>query len=487
MTPGHVRYSFYSSLLPSALSTAFILLTGCGSSSGSLPHGTTAVTLLASSTADDRLTQFTMGLTGVSLVSKTGKEVPILTSPIYTEFMHLNGVEEPLLTVSIPPDTYTSAKISVGFSMLDCVEVSQQGGLNGIGLSAGDVKSKNVAVSLPTPIQVSGDSTTILLNLMAGPSSSKAVCDKGIDNFAVAPTFTLTQPAANDVGTIRNLQGIVEAVGADGSLTVSSIDGPSVRFNGPSGAAEMAAPPQWQVVTASGTVFEGLQNASGLAVGQPVDMDVTLENGSLTATRILVTDANPSALSLFTGPLLSANSAVEPVSVWARGGVGTPQYLGMTPFSLTGAHFGISSALTNLSELPFTAKFDASSFTWGQAVDVTAHQHLNSTGSLPVTTVTLVPQTVNGAVQAISTSGNFTEYTVSLPAYDLFPQLALQWGQSEHLDSPNIITVYADKNAQSQTAVPIAVGGIYRFNGLVFNDNGTLRMDCVRIRDGVLD
>jgi hypothetical protein len=34
---------------------------------------------------------------------------------------------------------------------------------------------------------------------------------------------------------------------------------------------------------------------------------------------------------------------------------------------------------------------------------------------------------------------------------------------------------------------PVAVGGVARFYGLVFNDNGTLRMDCAQINDGVAE
>jgi hypothetical protein len=32
---------------------------------------------------------------------------------------------------------------------------------------------------------------------------------------------------------------------------------------------------------------------------------------------------------------------------------------------------------------------------------------------------------------------------------------------------------------------PMAVGSIGRFYGQVFNDQGTLRMDCLQISDGV--
>jgi hypothetical protein len=33
----------------------------------------------------------------------------------------------------------------------------------------------------------------------------------------------------------------------------------------------------------------------------------------------------------------------------------------------------------------------------------------------------------------------------------------------------------------------LAAGSLFRFYGLVFNDNGTLRMDCAQINDGVTE
>jgi hypothetical protein len=33
----------------------------------------------------------------------------------------------------------------------------------------------------------------------------------------------------------------------------------------------------------------------------------------------------------------------------------------------------------------------------------------------------------------------------------------------------------------------LSVGGVFRFYGLVFNDNGTLRMDCAQVNDGVAE
>jgi hypothetical protein len=84
----------------------------------------------------------------------------------------------------------------------------------------------------------------------------------------------------------------------------------------------------------------------------------------------------------------------------------------------------------------------------------------------------------------VNTIGNFTEYTVALAAYDLFPDLAVQAGQTTLLTSPGIVVVYVDSSTQLLNTAPLAVGSLLRFNGLLFNDTGTLRMDCGQVNDG---
>jgi hypothetical protein len=122
----------------------------------------------------------------------------------------------------------------------------------------------------------------------------------------------------------------------------------------------------------------------------------------------------------------------------------------------------------------------------GQNIYVSTHSAVNA---LPyqATTVTLLQQTINGTVSAISSSGSFTTYTVALAAYDLFPNLVGEPGQATLLTNPNIVVVYADSNTQKLNSNSLAVGGAFRFYGLVFNDSGTLSMDCVQINDGVAE
>jgi hypothetical protein len=47
------------------------------------------------------------------------------------------------------------------------------------------------------------------------------------------------------------------------------------------------------------------------------------------------------------------------------------------------------------------------------------------------------------------------------------------------------VQVYVDSNTQQVNTQSLSAGNTLRFYGLVFNDGGTLRMDCAQISDGV--
>lgn len=65
--------------------------------------------------------------------------------------------------------------------------------------------------------------------------------------------------------------------------------------------------------------------------------------------------------------------------------------------------------------------------------------------------------------------------------------LAVQPGQTTLLTNPGEVEVYVDNNTQPLNSQPLAPGSTLRFYGMVFNDNGTLRMDCAQVNDGVPD
>ncbi|HTV83120.1 MAG TPA: DUF5666 domain-containing protein [Acidobacteriaceae bacterium] len=473
--------------LVSAGALGAALVAGCaggGTGTGPLFRGNTTVVLLASSTANDQLIEFPLTLSSLTLTTQSGKTATLFSSPLSAEYIHLNGNIEPLTSVSIPQGIYTSATATYDGTAPVCLGQSTSGGLLIDGALNGP-GTPTVTVNLPQPITVTGTAMGLVLNLQVSASAPfSGACAQNL-SVPVSPVFDLTpltiaaQPANSSNGKALGLVGTVTSIDANGAgFTVTA---PIGYWNG--------NPPVWQVSTSGSTVFQGINSAAGLTTGIPVDMDVALQaDGSLMATRVAVynTDAMNAALSV--GQLIMPGypaSSVDGLTAQESGGLAEYDDV----FSYGSASSQISGQLTNLQNLPFAAAFNAADGIGGQNVLVTSNAPPVDGYPplpLPIATMTLVPQTINGTVSAISTTGSFTTYTVTLAPYDLLPQLAEQTDQPT-LASPNTVVVYADSGTQKLNSNSLSPGGIFRFYGLLFNDGGTLRMDCAQINDGVAE
>jgi hypothetical protein len=443
---------------------------------------------MLSSTANDKLTSFNGQLTGLTLTSKSGKTVTLFASdpfPQYPEFMHLNGFTEPFLTVSVPEDTYTSAAVTMGSAQFSCVSYipGSDGGLY-FDTSSDQQVSGTVAVTLPQPIVISG-ATGLALDLQAASSQSFGNCTPaGLFQYTITPNFQLNQlPFGNPQDALANgepttVNGILSAVGSGGStLTVASADGPT-----------------WSVATQPVTTFQGVSGASALAAGEAVNMDIVFNtDGSIEASRIQVLDANASNLSTVAGPVGSVSNAQPSMTVpgvQQQGYLFSQEFInGGQDFSFGTATFQISGYLTNLQQMPFTPTFTAANMVPGQNILITTHATAAQSGPLyvPASTVTLLPQTVNGTVTNIQSTSQGTTYTVSLAPYDLFQNLASQPGQNSLITSPGTMIIYTDPGSTGLASSGIVTGQPFRFTGLVFNDNGALKMDCLQILSGVAE
>ena len=80
--------------------------------------GNTSVTAVLSSTANDQLSEFDMVLQSITMTSQSGNTVNLLPAAQGFEFIHVNGQVEPLTTVSIPQDIYTSATATIGYAQI---------------------------------------------------------------------------------------------------------------------------------------------------------------------------------------------------------------------------------------------------------------------------------------------------------------------------------------------------------------------------------
>jgi Domain of unknown function (DUF5666) len=484
--------SIQAGLIACAILFPLTLTISCGSggssSSGPKFSGNTSVTVLLSSTANDELSAFGLVLQDVSLVARAGNTANLLHEPQGAEFMTINGGAVPLVNVSIPQGIYTGATVTVGSAEFTCITVDSSGSLDYSTFAYGQTPTANVTVTIPASITVTGSNMGILLDLLVAESASLSNCS-GSASYSITPTFSVTpvafsaQPTNATNGKVLGLEGAVAAIATTGdSFTLSPPVIPLTCPCSPSSPLTVSAN--------SSTAYQGIGDFSGIGVGSLLDIDGDVQpDGSLLATRIAAYD--PIALNVMTGPLLFLDGSQPTFYSMGRQQQGQtyasqPQSLGVYSYSGS-TSFQVSGQFGNVANLPFAASFNASSMVAGQNISVFSQQITDYSGGqyTAATTMTLMPQTINGIVVGSSSNANFTDYTVSLAPFDLFPTLATQPGQATVLTIPSFVNVYVDNNTQMLNSQPIAPNGTFRFYGLVFNDNGTLRMDCAQVFDGV--
>lgn len=482
-------------LLACAMALATVFITGCGSSGPSAFP--TQVTVLLSSTVNDQLPKVVIAFSSISLTSQSGKTVNLYTATQNNgavagyELIHLNGNAEPLVTAVVPQDVYTSATATIlSYSYMSCVAYnlpSNPGGLmifsyTPFTLVQGPVP---VTANVPAPITITGTAMGVSVSMLLSQSALSACTNYG--SVPLMPTFNLTpvtfspQPTNSENGKETNLDG-----------QISFVDTASNRFT-----LVLADGQTLSVKSNDSTIYQGVSGFSALTAGALVDMDAAIQwDGSQLATRIAVEDTDTTDLTMGTGPVLETAASEPVLNAFVRqqqGYVssGTPYPpLGLeTPFNITNAVCQISGQFTNLQDLPFPATFGAANMFGGQNVYITTHALAISSAPTyyPASTITLMPQTLNGTVVGTSSNGTFQIYSVSLASYDLPTILATQPGLSYTLNNPSAVEVYVDSNTQLLNKQPLAVGGIFRFNGLLFNDAGTMRMDCGQVSDGVAE
>jgi hypothetical protein len=464
------------------------LMAGCSSGgASSTPSSSSAatvtdVTVVLSSNANDQFTDFGAVLQSITLTNYSGKSVTLLSQPMGAEFIHLNGLVEPMITGTLPQDTYTSATVTVGNTQFTCVGINTEGGLLVSTYAYGYVQPAFVTVNLPTPIVVSGDTTGLTLRMLTDQSASLSSCASGA-SYAITPTFTLSS------------FDIAHATLGSPSNTVLSLEGEITAVSAASGSFEVQRPElmsepatNLNVSTDSGTVLQGIDDLASLAVGMFVDIDGAIQaDGSVHATRVSVADR--AAVDVRRGPIVSVyNQAVPIVTIKPVTGQGTDGLVNLEPYDFSSTMFNISGQLTNLQQLPFAATFNAANMVAGQNVYLSSPAFVTCCGLqyyAPATTITLMPQAIDGIVLGSSVSGNFTIYSVELANYDPFVILAALPGQATLVTQPDVVQVYVDSSTRMLNSTSVATGGTLRFYGLVFNDQGVLRMDCAQINDGV--
>ena len=451
------------------LCAAGLGLTGCTSSvSGgtastiSANAATTMTqTILTDAPADQVLA---LGLTvdSIVLTDKGGASTTVLSSPTPVEASHLDAVHEPLLPpLKVPQDTYVSATITVANPVVAYVDSTTKQ----IVKANAVLTAASTTVTFTTPIVVGTTASPIVFDLMVGPSVS--ITGTGASTVVdVTPTFDVRQvplganpPTNNNNGKVSGVIGMVSSVSGT-TLGLTTANGNLITLT-----------------TDGNTKFQGVSGLSALQTGEIVSADYAQEaNGTLLAMRVRLFDR--SAQDVFAGVVTGKTGA--PVTSFTEL-VRQPIGPGMTYSSAAATYtmnvtssttFEIDPQLGTLPTLPVAAAFTASTIFAGQNVATVASAVSGTTAT--ATTVTLLPQTIGGTVTAVTTTGGFTAYTVTLPSPSALATLT----------GASTATVYLDNNSQRMTAAPIAVGATARFNGLLFSNGGSLVMYAGSCSDG---
>jgi len=497
----HSGVTSVSAVLSLLLALCGYLAAGCGSTGMppvTVPPPPTSLAVVVSSTANGQFTNFYVDITSLSLTNQAGTTVSVLAAPqsqAFTqtqeaEFIHLNGHMAPFLTAMVPQDVYTQATLTYTYAQFTHVSLNASGALATVTDAVGGPNSipQTASVNLPAPLAIHGSAMAVLLDLQV--SSSATFTNQGAgqpDTYAITPMFKLTPaaPMPQSQVQVKGVDGLVSSINSGSDSLSLMID---YGFNNPSYPDGST----FTLATNASTVYQGIGNFSALAVGMIANLDLTLQSdGSLLATRIEVDD--PGATNVLTGPLGTVFGSQGDIVELGRTNEEFNQSVvpGSTimyySFDASTA-FKLSGEIAVPSNLPFSATFDSSNLIAGQNVSVASQVIVTSGGRYThATTITLVPQTINGTITGVSSSGGFTVYSVSLAAYNLFPILAVQPGQTTALRNPSSVEVYVDSNTQMLNSDPVAPGNVLRFNGLIFNDSGTARMVCWQVHDGVAE
>jgi hypothetical protein len=337
-------------------------------------------------------------------LSSTGPTV--LTSPRRVEISSLGATAVPI-AVTTAPTNQGFCTMTVKFSSPEVTYLDAGGEVRHESATlASDTGSVGLGCSLDPPIDLDGLKltsipTVVTLDFDAGAS----LRFNGSGTIEATPalgrriaTVGSENPQHYWSGAIEGLAGVVTGVFAN-------------RF------AVRTSPASFTFLTNASTWFVGLAGFGDLRKGMIVQIEattgsdgqftakkVTLEEGSLQGqeSRGIVTAVSgtpATQLTLVTQDSLSADGVAPPAGAELE-------------VSLAGATFEMESERVDLTNLPFTPSFDASTLFAGQSVIVATD--LPSLSPLAAKKIRLSEQAVRGSVSDLATNGGQTSFTLTL-------------------------------------------------------------------------
>jgi hypothetical protein len=381
------------------------------------------------------------------------------------ELMHLMGTVAPLAVANVPHGTYTGATMTFGGATVMHMDPASGQPLQR--QVAGPMTSH---VSFGSPLVVG--TGPMVVNFDMNMWASVGIDSAG--NVSLSPSLSAHHSAAiansqhHEQGGLHGLVGVVGGTGTN-AFTLSMMQG-------------LSGIP---LTTHTGTHFEGMAGQHMMGAGQVVSVDASLQpDGTWIASHVQSHMASGGALSSGVVATVTGAPPTQLVLVMHDGagsGMAASSLAGSTTVSVGDATtFAINGTSVDLTNLPFTPRFDRASVSAGQRIEALSTSQwthgggmhgMTGGGTLTASSVRLAQQGLRGTVSGYTPAGNEATFVLTVPADAVFAKLT---GKTS-------ITVY-QRAATLLTPANVSNGSVVQVRGLLFNDAGTLRLVASRVR-----
>ena len=452
-----------------AVVTSALLLAGCGGGSPAADANTkaasTAVQVNLGDDPADRLLAANMAIDSLAFTNASGASVPVLSATVNMEMMQSMGTVRPLSLTNMPQGTYSGATMTFAAATVTYMDAA-----------SGQVMQRTVPGPMTAKVNFDQSlvvgSAPMVVNL--DMDMNRSVTIDGNGNVSMMPALTAAWrtavPGSHDPedGGINHMTGMV-----------GNVSGASLHMTMLQGFSDLT------LMTHAGTEFAGVSGMGAMGAGMLVAVDASLQaDGSWLASR--VQSVMPVGGSMVMG-VVTAITGNPPTQIVlaARDGTGqgmmSSNLAGTTTVDLGSAtSFEIESHDVDLSNLPFTPRFDAASLSKGQSVAAFSGGRMTQGGgmggmmgggTIAASAVQLVPQGLRGTVSAYAANGAQASFTLTVPADSAFAVLS----------GSRSLTVYQQPGTRLGGVQSIANGAAVTVRGLLFVDAGAFKLVSARI------